>query len=305
MMMQSFLNKLPKQSFNKTSKFAFSNQIVGANGRRLPLPDNKPLMEFDPEMAQLLLSEQKRQFRGIELIASENFASRYTLQLQGSCLTNKYSEGYPGARYYGGNEFIDEIELLAQRRALEAYNLDENEWAVNVQAFSGCPANFAIYTALIPPGERLMGMSLTEGGHLSHGFYTPTRKVSATSAFWDSKQYGCNKETMLIDYEALAREALEYKPNLIVAGASAYPREIEYSRFRDVCDSVGAYLLADICHVSGLIAAGLQNRPFDHADVVMTTTHKSLQGPRASMIFSKKDDRNIPQKINDAVFPGL
>ena len=127
--------------------------------------------------------------------------------MQGSCLTNKYSEGYPGARYYGGNEFIDEIELLAQKRALQAYGLDENEWAVNVQAFSGCPANFAIYTALIPPGERLMGMSLTEGGHLSHGFKTATRNVSATSLFWESKQYGCNKETMLIDYDALMREA--------------------------------------------------------------------------------------------------
>ena len=225
--------------------------------------------------------------------------------MQGSCLTNKYSEGYPGARYYGGNEFIDEIELLAQRRALQAYGLDENEWAVNVQAFSGCPANFAIYTALIPPGERLMGMSLTEGGHLSHGFKTATRNVSATSLFWESQQYGCNKETMLIDYDALMREAQEFRPNLIIAGASAYPRELEYNRFREVCDSVGAYLLADICHISGLVASGLQNRPFDHADVVMTTTHKSLQGPRSSMIFSRKDERNIPQKINDAVFPGL
>ena len=138
-------------------------------------------------MAELLLKEQKRQFRVIELIASENFASSYTLKLQGSCLTNKYSEGYPGARYYGGNEVIDEIEMLAQKRTLEAYKLDPNEWGCNVQAFSGCPANFAIYTALIPPGERLMGMSLSEGGHLSHGFYTPTRKVSATSLFWESK----------------------------------------------------------------------------------------------------------------------
>ena len=227
------------------------------------------------------------------------------MELQGSCLTNKYSEGYPGARYYGGNEFIDEIERLAQRRALAAYGLNEDEWACNVQVFSGCPANFAIYTALIPPGERLMGMSLTEGGHLSHGFYTPTRKVSATSLFWESKQYGCNKETSLIDYDALMEEAQEYQPKLIVAGASAYPREIEYGRFREICDSVGAYLLGDICHVSGLVATGLQNNPFEHADVVMTTTHKSLQGPRSSMIFSKKDDRNIPQKIDDAVFPGL
>ena len=214
--------------------------------------------------------------------------------MQGSCLTNKYSEGYPGARYYGGNEFIDGIERLAQKRALQAYGLDENEWAVNVQAFSGCPANFAIYTALLPPGERLMGMKLAEGGHLSHGFYTPTRKVSATSMFWESKQYGCNPETMLIDYDTLMTEANDFRPKLIVAGASAYPREIEYNRFREVCDSVGAYLLADICHVSGLVATGLQNRPFDHADVVMTTTHKSLQGPRSSIIFSRKDERNLP-----------
>lgn len=227
------------------------------------------------------------------------------MKMQGSCLTNKYSEGYPGARYYGGNEVIDEIELLAQKRTLEAYNLDPNEWAVNVQAFSGCPANFAIYTALIPPGERLMGMSLQEGGHLSHGFYTPTRKVSATSLFWESKQYHCDKETMLIDYDALHREAQEFKPKMIIAGASAYPREIEYNRFREIADSVGAYFLADICHVSGLVATNLQNRPFDHADVVMSTTHKSLQGPRSSIIFTRKDERDLPQKINDAVFPGL
>lgn len=220
-------------------------------------------------------------------------------------MTNKYSEGYPGARYYGGNEVIDEIELLAQKRTLAAYGLDGNEWGCNVQAFSGCPANFAIYTALIPPGERLMGMSLSEGGHLSHGFYTPTRKVSATSLFWESKQYHCNKETMLIDYDALLREAKEFKPTMIIAGASAYPREIEYNRFREICDEVGALLLADICHVSGLIASGKQNRPFDYADVVMSTSHKSLQGPRSSFIFSKKDERNLPQKINDAVFPGL
>lgn len=160
-------------------------------------------------------------------------------------------------------------------------------------------------TALIPPGERLMGMALTEGGHLSHGFYTPTRKVSATSHFWESKQYHCKKDTMLIDYERLANEAAEFKPNLIIAGFSAYPRELEYDRFREICDDVGAYLLADICHISGLVAAGLQNRPFDHADVVMTTTHKSLQGPRAALIFSRKDERNLPQKINDSLFPGL
>ena len=150
-----------------------------------------------------------------------------------------------------------------------------------------------------------MGMALTEGGHLSHGFYTPTRKVSATSHFWESKQYHCDRETMLIDYDALAREAAEFRPNLIVAGASAYPRELEYDKFREICDSVDAYLLADMCHISGLVACGLQNRPFDYADVVMSTTHKSLQGPRASVIFSRKDERNLPQKINDAVFPGL
>lgn len=241
---------------NKTAK-TFSKAIVGENGRKLPLPDDKPLSEYDPEIASLLLKEQRRQHRGIELIASENFASSYTLQMQGSCLTNKYSEGYPGARYYGGNEFIDQIELLAHSRALEAFGLDPEEWAVNVQAFSGCPANFAIYTALLPPGARLMGMSLAEGGHLSHGFYTPTRKVSASSIFWESKQFGCDKETSLIDYEAMKEMAQDFRPNLIVAGASAYPREIEYDRFRDACDSVGAYLLADICHVSGLVAKGL------------------------------------------------
>ena len=187
--MNSIFKRLPTNLnlFGKQSTKSFSKAVVGANGRELHLKDDRPLSEFDPEMAELILKEQRRQHRGIELIASENFASRYSLQLQGSCLTNKYSEGYPGARYYGGNENIDEIERLAQKRALEAYGLDENEWAVNVQALSGCPANFAIYTALVPPGEKIMGLSLAEGGHLSHGFYTPTRKVSATSMFWESK----------------------------------------------------------------------------------------------------------------------
>lgn len=281
----------------------FSSAATGKK-RYLPLKDDKHLREVDPELAGLLMKEQKRQFNGIELIASENYTSKYVMQMQGSCLTNKYSEGYPGARYYGGNEFVDDIERLAQSRALEAFRLNKDMWGVNVQSFSGCPANFAIFTALIPPGEKLMGMALSEGGHLSHGFYTEKRKVSATSMFWQSKQYHCNLDTQLIDYDRLHREAEEYKPNLIVAGFSAYPRELDYKRYREICDSVGAYLLADVCHISGPIAAGLLSDPFEYADVVMTTTHKSLQGPRAAMIFSRKD-KGLSQKIDDAVFPGL
>ena len=177
------------------------------------------------------------------------------LESLGSCLTNKYSEGYPGARYYGGNEFIDQIEDLARARALKAYRLNPNEWGVNVQPYSGSPANLAVYTALMQPGEGLMGLDLTQGGHLTHGFFTEQRKVSATSLFFKSKQYKVNLESGLIDYDALAEAAKEFKPKVIVAGFSAYPRDLDYKRFREIADSVGAFLLSDIAHISGLVAA--------------------------------------------------
>jgi len=214
-----------------------------------------PLKQADPELYSLIELEKNRQYRGIELIASENFAYKAVCEVNGSCLTNKYSEGYPGARYYGGNQYIDMIERLCIKRALEAYRLDSNEWHVNVQTISGSPANFAVYTALMEPGDRAMGLDLTQGGHLTHGFHTEKTKVSATALFWNWKLYQVNKQTNLIDYDALEAQAKEYKPKLIVAGFSAYPRDLDYKRFRHICDQVGAYLLCDMAHISGLVAA--------------------------------------------------
>jgi glycine hydroxymethyltransferase len=222
----------------------------------------------------------------------------------GSCLTNKYSEGYPGARYYGGNEYVDKIEDLARDRALIAYRLKPEEWGVNVQPYSGSPANLAVYTALLQPGERLMGLNLTQGGHLTHGYFTETKKVSATALFWESKQYNVNTTTGYIDYDALEQAATEYKPKMIIAGFSAYPRDLDYKRYRQICDKVGAYLLADMAHISGLVAAQELNNPFEYADVVSTTTHKSLRGPRSGIIFAKKAG-GLSEKIDFAVFPML
>jgi len=217
---------------------------------------------------------------------------------------NKYSEGYPFARYYGGNQFIDQIESLCIKRALNLYGLNSDEWGCNVQALSGSPANFAVYTGLLQPGDKLMGLDLTNGGHLTHGFYTPAKKVSATSLFWSSQQYKVNPTTGLIDYDALAAQAAEFKPKLIIAGFSAYPRDLDYKRFREICDSVGAYLHSDMAHISGLVAAKQANNPFEYSHVVSSTTHKSLRGPRAGIIFANKEG-GLNEKIDFAVFPML
>jgi glycine hydroxymethyltransferase len=267
------------------------------------MPD-LPVEEMDPELTQLIYAEQKRQFRGIELIASENFAYKHVMQVSGSCLMNKYAEGYPNARYYGGNEFIDQIEDLCRKRALALYKLEPNVWGVNVQSLSGSPANFAVYTGLLAPGEKLMGLDLTNGGHLTHGFYSPQKKVSATSLFWESQQYKVDPSTGLIDYDKLAAQAAEFRPKLLIAGYSAYPRDLDYKRFREIADSVGAYLLTDMAHYSGLVAAGEFNNPFEHSHVVSSTTHKSLRGPRAGIIFSRKEG-GLNEKIDTAVFPML
>ncbi|KAJ7958885.1 Serine hydroxymethyltransferase [Quillaja saponaria] len=277
---------------------------------------NDPLEVVDPEVANIIELEKARQWKGLELIPSENFTSLSVMQAVGSVMTNKYSEGYPGARYYGGNEYIDMAETLCQRRALEAFQLDPEKWGVNVQSLSGSPANFQVYTALLKPHERIMALDLPHGGHLSHGYQTDTKKISAVSIFFETMPYRLDESTGYIDYDQMEKSAALFRPKLVVAGASAYARLYDYARVRKVCDKQKAILLADMAHISGLVAAGVIPSPFDYADIVTTTTHKSLRGPRGAMIFFRKGVKEINKKgqevfydyedkINQAVFPGL
>ncbi|CAN6450820.1 unnamed protein product [Victoria cruziana] len=277
---------------------------------------NAPLEVVDPEIADIIELEKARQWKGLELIPSENFTSVSVMQAVGSIMTNKYSEGYPGARYYGGNEYIDMAESLCQKRALEAFRLDPKKWGVNVQPLSGSPANFQVYTAVLKPHDRIMALDLPHGGHLSHGYQTDTKKISAVSIFFETMPYRLNESTGYIDYDQLEKSATLFRPKLIVAGASAYARLYDYERIRKVCDKQKAILLADMAHISGLVAAGVIPSPFDYADIVTTTTHKSLRGPRGAMIFFRKGVKEVnkqgqevlydfEEKINAAVFPGL
>ena len=262
---------------------------------------NKLLKIRDPILFNIMKNEFLRQKKGLELIASENFTSKSVMECLGSVLTNKYSEGQIDNRYYGGCENIDKIEKLCKIRALETYRLDKNKWGVNVQPYSGSPANMAVYTGLLKPHDRIMGLDLPSGGHLTHGFYTSKKKISATSIFFESFPYKI-KEDGYIDYDKLEELAKDYKPNLIICGSSAYPRDFDYKRFRQIADINNSFLLCDMAHISGLVATQEFNNPFDYCDVVTTTTHKTLRGPRSGMIFFKKE---LEERINFAVFPGL
>ena len=254
----------------------------------------------DKQIEKLIDAEKKRQKKVINLIASENYVSNDVLKALGSELTNKYAEGYPGARYYGGNELSDKIENLCKERALKLFGLSAEKWHVNVQPLSGSPANVAVYLALVPIGGKIMGMSLQDGGHLTHGY-----KVSITGKVWQQVPYGVDKTSETIDYREIKKIAEKEKPQIIVAGFTAYPRIVDFKKFREIADSVGAYLMVDMSHLAGLVAGGAYPTPFQYADVVTTTTHKTLRGPRSAMIFSRIDDREIYKKIDKAVFPGI
>jgi len=270
----------------------------------------------DKQIEKLIKAEEVRQKKTISLIASENYVSPDVLTALGSRFTNKYSEGYPGHRYYKGQTYTDEVEKICQERALKLFKLSPEKWAVNVQPLSGSPANLAVYLALVSKGGKVMGMSLDHGGHLTHG-----HKVSATGKIWTQVAYGVNSKTEVLDYEALKKLAIMEKPNMIIAGYTAYPRIVDFKKFREIVDSVvhpepsrRTILMVDMSHFAGLVAGEVYPTPFDYADVVTTTVHKTLRGPRSALIFSRKDKTQVNAKgkqisfsdlIDKAVFPGL
>lgn len=251
----------------------------------------------DKEIEKLIKLEEKRQKKVINLIASENIVSSDVLKATGSVFTNKYAEGYPGKRYYGGNQIVDEIERLCQQRALKLFNLDQEAWGVNVQPLSGSPANYITYFALVPLGEKIMSLSLDNGGHLTH-----IQPVSNSGKLWKQVPYYLDKETEELNYTEILKIARKEKPKMIITGYSAYSKEINFAEFRKIADDVGALLMVDMSHIAGLIAGGEYLSPFLYADVVTTTTHKTLRGPRGAMIFSKKQYNSA---IDKAVIPGM
>lgn len=251
------------------------------------------LKNYDPQLFESIEKETKRQKEHIELIASENFVSKHVLEAQGSILTNKYAEGYPNKRYYGGCEFIDEVEILAQERLKQIFDVKFS----NVQPHSGSQANAAVFQALLNPGDTVLGMDLNAGGHLTHGF-----KLSFSGHYYDAHFYGVSPKDGYIDYDEVLSIALEVKPKMIIAGASAYPRILDFKKFREIADTVGAYLFVDMAHIAGLVATGMHPSPLPYADVVTSTTHKTLRGPRGGIILT--NDAALAKKIDRAVFPG-
>lgn len=250
----------------------------------------------------IIKAEQKRQAETLMMIPSENYTYQEVRKAVGSVLMHKYAEGLPRKRYYQGNEFADEVEALCQSRALEAFSLDPQNWMVNVQPHSGSEANLAAFSALIDPGDKIFSMYLPDGGHLSHGWQLPNKKISLTSKIYNVEFYHVNEKTRVFDYEQIAKQARQFKPKLIISGGTAYPRQIEYAKLADIAREIGAYYLSDIAHEAGLVAGGANISPFPYADVVTMTTHKTLRGPRGAIIFARKE---LGDKINTAVFPGL
>lgn len=254
----------------------------------------------DKAIEKLLKVEDKRQHEVINLIASENYVSDDVLTALGSSLTNKYSEGYPGRRYYGGNIIIDQIESLAQARALSLFKLDSKKWHVNVQPLSGSPANLAVYSALVPLGGKIMGLKLSSGGHLTHG-----QSVSMTGKIWKQIPYEVDPKTEMLNYKEVERIAVTEKPDIIVAGFTAYPRAVDWKKFAAIAKKSGALLMVDMSHLAGLVAGEAYPSPFPYADIVTTTVHKTLRGPRSAMIFVRKDKREMDKKIDKTIIPGL
>lgn len=308
-MLKSVISRLATH----TSRSSISRRAATSESRSWANALNAPLKDTDPELYSIIESEKVRQTQFLNLIASENYTSRSVYDSLGSVMSNKYSEGYPGERYYGGNENIDKAERLCQQRALETFSLNPDEWGVNVQTLSGSPANFQAYAAVLEPHDRILSMDLPSGGHLSHGYQTDKKKISAISVFYETLPYQLDAHGK-IDYEQMENSARLFRPKLVVAGASAYAQLIDYARMRALCDRQECWLLADMAHISGLVAARLIPSPFDHAHIVTTTTHKSLRGPRGAMIFYRKGVRSttkkgekilydLEDKINFSVFP--
>jgi len=265
------------------------------------------LKKTDPQLFRLIQKEIIRQKETIDLIASENFVPEVIFEVLGSALTNKYSEGYPQKRYYPGNVYYDQIEELAQKRALAAFGLNPKKWSVNVQPYSGSPANLAVYNAILQPGDTLMGMSLTSGGHLTHG-----HKANLSGKLYQSIQYNLNPKTELIDYQEIENLAQKYHPKIIVSGLTSYPREIDFSKISEIAHRLGAYSMADISHIAGLVLTGLYPDPFTSCDIVTTTIHKTLRGPRGAIIFinkesliAQKNKIDLENAINKSVFPQM